>query len=98
MGLVRKEEQNMLNANIDPISALEDAIFELEHATDLYRTDDMAAVIKQVIEESLRPARLVLQKREEVIKESSSTLADNLFDMANKMNKMLAADVRARGI
>jgi hypothetical protein len=52
--------------DVDPVSALEDAIFELgKVCRSLDISDIDADRIGQVIEDCLRPARLALQKKEE---------------------------------
>ena len=51
--------------DVDPISALEDAIFRLTGACNSYSLSVLQDLVSDVIEECLRPARLALQKKEE---------------------------------
>jgi hypothetical protein len=80
--------------NVDPVSALEDAIFELEKVCRSLDISDVDADrIRYVIEDCLRPARLTLQKKEETDKhkleaaELGTFLEETLVNL-NKQNRL----------
>jgi hypothetical protein len=76
--------------NVDPISALEDAIFDLEKmCRSLDISDVDADRIRCVIEDCLRPARLTLQKREETDKYKHEAVELDTFleKTLTKLNK-----------